>query len=105
MTPDLFLQFFNLFNSDYPHPELSKATTPVMGYSRPEEQLVWKAARASGAAPSFFRPDGRYVDGGNTIYINRNCTHNNKAVLLFSEIVPLRHLILQTKSCYLLFTG
>ena len=53
-------------NSDYPHPELSKATTPVMGYSRPEEQLVWKAARASGAAPSFFRPDGRYVDGGNS---------------------------------------
>ena len=25
---------------------------------------MWKAARASGAAPSYFRPDGAYVDGG-----------------------------------------
>ena len=53
-------------HSDYPHPELSRATSPTTACSRPEEQLVWKAARASGAAPSFFRPDGRYVDGGNT---------------------------------------
>ncbi|XP_054288851.1 85/88 kDa calcium-independent phospholipase A2-like isoform X2 [Macrosteles quadrilineatus] len=28
------------------------------------EQLVWKAARASGAAPSYFRAFGRYIDGG-----------------------------------------
>ena len=28
------------------------------------DTLVWKAARASGAAPSYFRPDGAYVDGG-----------------------------------------
>jgi calcium-independent phospholipase A2 len=27
-------------------------------------QFVWKAARASGAAPSFFRPEGNFVDGG-----------------------------------------
>ena len=100
MTPNLFLHFSNPLNSDYPHPELSKATTPVMGYSRPEEQLVWKAARASGAAPSFFRPDGRYVDGGNTIYINRDCNFNNKDVLLFHEIVPLGHLTSETKSYY-----
>ena len=25
---------------------------------------MWKAARASGAAPSYFRPEGAYVDGG-----------------------------------------
>ncbi len=30
---------------------------------RHAETLVWKAARASGAAPSFFRPEGIYVDG------------------------------------------
>ncbi|KAM7542291.1 hypothetical protein Aperf_G00000017547 [Anoplocephala perfoliata] len=28
------------------------------------EQLVWKAARASGAAPSYFRACGPYLDGG-----------------------------------------
>ncbi|XP_042212356.1 85/88 kDa calcium-independent phospholipase A2-like isoform X2 [Homarus americanus] len=30
----------------------------------PDEQLVWKAARASGAAPSYFRAHGRFIDGG-----------------------------------------
>ncbi|XP_066602685.1 85/88 kDa calcium-independent phospholipase A2-like [Prorops nasuta] len=30
----------------------------------PEEQLLWKAARASGAAPSYFRAFGRFLDGG-----------------------------------------
>lgn len=30
----------------------------------PEQQLVWRAARASGAAPSYFRSYGRFIDGG-----------------------------------------
>nr|ATU31391.1 calcium-independent cellular PLA2 [Plodia interpunctella] len=30
----------------------------------PAHQLVWQAARASGAAPSYFRASGRYLDGG-----------------------------------------
>ncbi len=30
----------------------------------PNEQLVWRAARASGAAPTFFRACGRFLDGG-----------------------------------------
>ncbi|CAH2090871.1 unnamed protein product [Euphydryas editha] len=30
----------------------------------PEQQLVWQAARATGAAPSYFRASGRYLDGG-----------------------------------------
>lgn len=30
----------------------------------PHEQLVWRAARASGAAPTYFRPFGRFLDGG-----------------------------------------
>nr|XP_033785417.1 85/88 kDa calcium-independent phospholipase A2 isoform X5 [Geotrypetes seraphini] len=31
---------------------------------KPEEQLVWRAARSSGAAPTYFRPSGRFLDGG-----------------------------------------
>ena len=34
---------------------------PIHG---PEEQLLWKAARATGAAPSYFRAFGRFLDGG-----------------------------------------
>lgn len=30
----------------------------------PPEQLVWRAARSSGAAPTYFRPNGRFLDGG-----------------------------------------
>lgn len=30
----------------------------------PREQVVWQAARATGAAPSYFRASGRYLDGG-----------------------------------------
>lgn len=30
----------------------------------PSEQLLWRAARSSGAAPTFFRASGRFVDGG-----------------------------------------
>ncbi|XP_073792475.1 85/88 kDa calcium-independent phospholipase A2 isoform X5 [Danio rerio] len=45
----------------------------LVGYTRPprkrrkvtdEEQLVWRAARSSGAAPTYFRPMGRFLDGG-----------------------------------------
>ncbi|KAL9906872.1 calcium-independent phospholipase A2 VIA isoform 1-T1 [Glossina fuscipes fuscipes] len=30
----------------------------------PEDQLIWRAARATGAAPSYFRAFGRFLDGG-----------------------------------------
>lgn len=30
----------------------------------PQDQLVWRAARSSGAAPTYFRPMGRFLDGG-----------------------------------------
>ncbi|XP_028316594.1 85/88 kDa calcium-independent phospholipase A2-like [Gouania willdenowi] len=30
----------------------------------PQDQLVWKAARASSAAPTYFPPMGRFLDGG-----------------------------------------
>ncbi|XP_038862181.1 85/88 kDa calcium-independent phospholipase A2 isoform X1 [Salvelinus namaycush] len=29
-----------------------------------QEQVVWRAARSSGAAPTYFRPMGRFLDGG-----------------------------------------
>ncbi|XP_030064134.1 85/88 kDa calcium-independent phospholipase A2 isoform X2 [Microcaecilia unicolor] len=32
--------------------------------TKPEEQLAWRAARSSGAAPTYFRPSGRFLDGG-----------------------------------------
>ncbi|XP_035230665.1 85/88 kDa calcium-independent phospholipase A2-like isoform X2 [Stegodyphus dumicola] len=30
----------------------------------PREQLIWQAARATGAAPTYFRASGPYIDGG-----------------------------------------
>ncbi|KAM5288399.1 85/88 kDa calcium-independent phospholipase A2 isoform 2-T2 [Ctenodactylus gundi] len=32
--------------------------------TQPSDQLVWRAARSSGAAPTYFRPSGRFLDGG-----------------------------------------
>ncbi|XP_055519327.1 85/88 kDa calcium-independent phospholipase A2 isoform X1 [Leucoraja erinacea] len=32
--------------------------------TQPKDQLVWRAARCSGAAPTYFRPMGRFLDGG-----------------------------------------
>ncbi|XP_033017864.1 85/88 kDa calcium-independent phospholipase A2 isoform X2 [Lacerta agilis] len=32
--------------------------------AKPEDQLMWQAARSSGAAPTYFRPFGRFLDGG-----------------------------------------
>ncbi|CAL1282723.1 unnamed protein product [Larinioides sclopetarius] len=32
--------------------------------SNPRDQLIWQAARATGAAPTYFRPTGAYIDGG-----------------------------------------
>ncbi|XP_023670402.2 85/88 kDa calcium-independent phospholipase A2 isoform X1 [Paramormyrops kingsleyae] len=31
---------------------------------RDKDQCVWRAARSSGAAPTYFRPSGRFLDGG-----------------------------------------
>ena len=38
------------------------ATYPLS--PKPDETLLWSAARSSGAAPTYFRPCGRYLDGG-----------------------------------------
>ncbi len=60
--------------SEYDHPELSRQNSPI----RSPDTLVWRAARASGAAPSFFRPEGTYVDGG--------IISNNPSLDLLTEI-------------------
>uniref|UniRef100_A0A8C5Q2G3 phospholipase A2 n=1 Tax=Leptobrachium leishanense TaxID=445787 RepID=A0A8C5Q2G3_9ANUR len=41
-----------------------KSVGSLQPLTKPEEQLVWRAARSSGAAPTYFRPMGRFLDGG-----------------------------------------
>ncbi|CAG4946867.1 unnamed protein product [Parnassius apollo] len=48
----------------------------------PAEQLVWQAARATGAAPSYFRASGRYIDGG--------LMGNNPTLDALTELAELR---------------
>ncbi|XP_068230482.1 85/88 kDa calcium-independent phospholipase A2 [Palaemon carinicauda] len=45
----------------------------------PDQQRVWHAARASGAAPSYFRSYGRFIDGG--------LISNNPTLDVLTEIV------------------
>nr|XP_020643239.1 85/88 kDa calcium-independent phospholipase A2 isoform X1 [Pogona vitticeps]XP_020643240.1 85/88 kDa calcium-independent phospholipase A2 isoform X1 [Pogona vitticeps]XP_020643241.1 85/88 kDa calcium-independent phospholipase A2 isoform X1 [Pogona vitticeps]XP_020643242.1 85/88 kDa calcium-independent phospholipase A2 isoform X1 [Pogona vitticeps]XP_020643243.1 85/88 kDa calcium-independent phospholipase A2 isoform X1 [Pogona vitticeps]XP_020643244.1 85/88 kDa calcium-independent phospholip len=42
----------------------SKTSSMFQPMTKPEDQLVWQAARSSGAAPTYFRPFGRFLDGG-----------------------------------------
>ncbi|XP_040552608.1 85/88 kDa calcium-independent phospholipase A2 isoform X2 [Gallus gallus] len=54
---------------NYPAPETKisteyKTTATFKPLTQPEDQLVWRAARCSGAAPTYFRPIGRFLDGG-----------------------------------------
>uniref|UniRef100_A0AAZ3RHB4 phospholipase A2 n=1 Tax=Oncorhynchus tshawytscha TaxID=74940 RepID=A0AAZ3RHB4_ONCTS len=39
-------------------------TATFLPLTIPQEQVVWRAARSSGAAPTYFRPMGRFLDGG-----------------------------------------
>ncbi|XP_078387742.1 85/88 kDa calcium-independent phospholipase A2 isoform X2 [Cetorhinus maximus] len=39
-------------------------TAEFQALTQPKDQLVWRAARCSGAAPTYFRPMGRFLDGG-----------------------------------------
>ncbi|XP_033123790.1 85/88 kDa calcium-independent phospholipase A2-like, partial [Anneissia japonica] len=59
------LHFFR--NYDPPCTSSSHAAAHSKPFDAPAhftDQLVWQVARASGAAPSYFRPMGRYLDGG-----------------------------------------
>lgn len=39
-------------------------TSPFVKPPQPEEQLIWEVGRATGAAPTYFRSFGRFLDGG-----------------------------------------
>ncbi|XP_054705784.1 85/88 kDa calcium-independent phospholipase A2 isoform X2 [Grus americana] len=54
---------------NYPVPETKtsteyKTSASFKPLTQPKDQLVWRAARCSGAAPTYFRPIGRFLDGG-----------------------------------------
>uniref|UniRef100_A0A674CJM0 phospholipase A2 n=1 Tax=Salmo trutta TaxID=8032 RepID=A0A674CJM0_SALTR len=54
---------------NYDPPSLARerpyaATATFLPLTIPQEQVVWRAARSSGAAPTYFRPMGRFLDGG-----------------------------------------
>ncbi|XP_041959745.1 85/88 kDa calcium-independent phospholipase A2 isoform X2 [Alosa sapidissima] len=62
-----------------------------------EEQLVWRAARSSGAAPTYFRPMGRFLDGGllannPTLDAMTEIHHHNKALKAQGRDVEVRKL-------------
>ncbi|XP_022069712.1 85/88 kDa calcium-independent phospholipase A2 isoform X1 [Acanthochromis polyacanthus] len=59
------LHIFRNYNPPSVHREPPYATTATFKpLTTPQEQLVWRAARSSGAAPTYFRPMGRFLDGG-----------------------------------------
>ncbi len=58
--------------TDFEHPHLPE-------HCAMSEQLVWRAAKASGAAPSYFRPEGAFIDGG--------ILANNPSMALLTEVV------------------
>ncbi|KAI0236965.1 85/88 kDa calcium-independent phospholipase A2 [Lamellibrachia satsuma] len=56
------LHFFR--NYDPPASERDRAPSNFKPLPRPNEQYVWEAARSSGAAPTYFRAFGHFLDGG-----------------------------------------
>ncbi|XP_024914176.1 85/88 kDa calcium-independent phospholipase A2 isoform X2 [Cynoglossus semilaevis] len=59
------LHIFRNYNSPSLRREPPYTTTATFKpITIPQEQLVWRAARSSGAAPTYFRPMGRFLDGG-----------------------------------------
>lgn len=63
------LHFFRNYESPnemlYPNVQVPEGTGPKFeGFLSFQHQKIWEAARATGAAPSYFRAYKRYVDGG-----------------------------------------
>ncbi|KAK3775650.1 hypothetical protein RRG08_049831 [Elysia crispata] len=60
------LTLFRNYEPTLHHPISSppKKKNEYQGPKLPGEQLIWEAARASGAAPTYFRGHGAYLDGG-----------------------------------------
>uniref|UniRef100_A0AAF5PJG2 phospholipase A2 n=1 Tax=Wuchereria bancrofti TaxID=6293 RepID=A0AAF5PJG2_WUCBA len=57
---------------------VSKAENKALGFDDPCENLVWKCARYSSAAPTFFTPKDNFIDGG--------LISNNPTLDLMSDI-------------------
>uniref|UniRef100_A0A158PRP8 phospholipase A2 n=1 Tax=Brugia pahangi TaxID=6280 RepID=A0A158PRP8_BRUPA len=57
---------------------VSKAENKALGFDDPRENLVWKCARYSSAAPTFFTPKDNFIDGG--------LISNNPTLDLMSDI-------------------
>lgn len=57
---------------------VSKAENKALGFDDPGENLVWKCARYSSAAPTFFTPKDNFIDGG--------LISNNPTLDLMSDI-------------------
>ncbi|XP_043252441.1 85/88 kDa calcium-independent phospholipase A2 [Colletes gigas] len=51
-------------NYDAPNTILQIPDSPTPIDPSPNDQLIWHVARATGAAPSYFRAFGRFIDGG-----------------------------------------
>ncbi|XP_059496479.1 85/88 kDa calcium-independent phospholipase A2 isoform X3 [Stegostoma tigrinum] len=59
------LHLFRNYNPPEPlHDPPYMRTAEFQAVTQPKDQLVWRAARCSGAAPTYFRPMGRFLDGG-----------------------------------------
>lgn len=66
VTPErMYTYYCNILHSDiyfiFPLKIIENRRSPP---PPPKEQLIWKAARATGAAPSYFRAFGHFLDGG-----------------------------------------
>ncbi|CAL4058570.1 unnamed protein product, partial [Meganyctiphanes norvegica] len=66
----------------------SKSYYPI---KPPNEQLAWKAARATGAAPYFFKALDQYVDGG--------LVANNPTLDVLTEIEEYRTILKKLNRC------
>ncbi|XP_046856268.1 85/88 kDa calcium-independent phospholipase A2-like [Xenia sp. Carnegie-2017] len=58
------LHLFRNFSIPEDDEEEQKPNSPFPPVSKPADQLMWRAARGTGAAPTYFRAMGRMLDGG-----------------------------------------
>ncbi|XP_033335941.2 calcium-independent phospholipase A2 VIA [Megalopta genalis] len=62
-TRPVELHLFRNYDSPASLLQVKENTTPIDPCG-PHEQLIWQVARATGAAPSYFRAFGKFLDGG-----------------------------------------